>query len=104
MPARTQRRGYAAVYKQGIMAGYESLDLVGKVLPCVGRALDSLLISAWRGQRDLGALDKPAGMRRLICWSGRSPSCGGRTSVDDLGRQRATMPDTAGRVPIESTP
>jgi len=43
------------------MAGYESLDLVGKVLPCVGRALDSLLISAWRGQRDLGALDKPAG-------------------------------------------
>jgi transposase-like protein len=64
VPARAQRRRYSAAYKQQILAEYESLDRAGKGALLRREALYTSLISAWREQRDKGALEalaKPAG-------------------------------------------
>ena len=64
VPARAQRRRYSAAYKQRILAEYESLDRAGKGALLRREGLYTSLISAWREQRDQGALEalgKPAG-------------------------------------------
>jgi transposase len=64
VPARAQRRRYSAAYKQRILAEYESLDRAGKGALLRREGLYTSLISAWREQREQGALEalgKPAG-------------------------------------------
>jgi transposase len=64
VPARAQRRRYSAAYKQRILAEYESLDRAGKGALLRREGLYTSLISAWRDQREQGALEalgKPAG-------------------------------------------
>jgi transposase-like protein len=64
VPARAQRRRYSAAYKQRILGEYESLDRAGKGALLRREGLYTSLISAWREQREQGALEalgKPAG-------------------------------------------
>jgi transposase len=64
VPARAQRRRYSAAYKHRILAEYESLDRPGKGALLRREGLYTSLISAWREQREQGALaalGKPAG-------------------------------------------
>ena len=59
VPARAQRRRYSAAYKQKILAEYEALDRAGKGALLRREGLYTSLISAWREQRDQGALKAP---------------------------------------------
>jgi transposase len=64
VPARAQRRRYSAGYKQRVLAEYEAADRAGKGALLRREGLYTSLISAWREQRDQGALEalgKPAG-------------------------------------------
>ena len=64
VPARAQRRRYSAAYKQKILTEYEALDRAGKGALLRREGLYTSLISAWREQRDQGALEalgRPAG-------------------------------------------
>lgn len=63
--ARGPRR-YSAKYKARVLAEYETLDKAGKGALLRREGLYSSLITAWREQRDRGALAalaKPAGRR-----------------------------------------
>src|ERR671926_761609 len=55
--ARAQRRRYSAAYKQKILVEYEALDRAGKGALLRREGLYTSLISAWREQRDQGALE-----------------------------------------------
>jgi transposase len=62
--AKAKTRTYSAAYKARVLAEYEGLDKVGKGALLRREGLYSSLISAWREQRDRGALAalaKPAG-------------------------------------------
>ena len=62
VPAKARR--YSASYKARILAEYEELDKAGKGALLRREGLYSSLISAWRDQRDKGALAalaQPAG-------------------------------------------
>ena len=64
VPAKARSRMYSAAYKARILEEYESLDKVGKGALLRREGLYTSLISAWRIQRDQGALQalaKPAG-------------------------------------------
>lgn len=64
VPARAKSRTYSAAYKARILTEYESLDKAGKGALLRREGLYTSLISAWRLQRDQGALQalaKPAG-------------------------------------------
>ena len=64
VPARARSRTYSASYKARILAEYEELDKAGKGALLRREGLYTSLISAWRQQRDQGALAalaKPAG-------------------------------------------
>jgi transposase-like protein len=64
VPARTRTRRYSAAYKARILAEYEERDKAGKGALLRREGLYSSLISAWRDQRDKGALvalAQPAG-------------------------------------------
>ena len=64
VPARARTRTWSAAHKARILAGYESLDKAGKGALLRREGIYSSLISAWRLQRDQGALQalaKPAG-------------------------------------------
>ena len=56
VPARSRSRRYSASYKARILAEYEELDKAGKGALLRREGLYSSLISAWRDQRDKGAL------------------------------------------------
>lgn len=56
VPARARTRRYSASYKARILAEYEELDKAGKGALLRREGLYSSLISAWRAQRDQGAL------------------------------------------------
>jgi transposase len=68
VPARARRRRYSAAYKQRILTEYEALDRAGKGALLRREGLYTSLISAWREQRDQGAL---AALARP---SGRAPA------------------------------
>ena len=64
VPARAKPRTYSARYKARILTEYESLDKAGKGALLRREGLYTSLISAWRDQRDKGALQAlaaPAG-------------------------------------------
>jgi transposase len=64
VPSRAKTRTYTAAYKARILTEYESLDKAGKGALLRREGLYTSLISAWRQQRDQGALAalaKPAG-------------------------------------------
>ena len=64
VPARARSRRYSASYKARVLAEYEQLDKAGKGALLRREGLYSSLISAWREQRDKGALAelaRPAG-------------------------------------------
>jgi len=64
VPCRAKTRTYTAAYKARILAEYEDLDKAGKGALLRREGLYTSLISAWRQQRDQGALAalaKPAG-------------------------------------------
>jgi transposase len=64
VPARARTRTWSAGHKARILAEYESLDKAGKGALLRREGIYSSLISAWRLQRDQGALQalaKPAG-------------------------------------------
>jgi transposase len=53
---RARRRTYTAKYKRDVLAEYEAADRAGKGALLRREGLYSSLISAWRDQRDAGAL------------------------------------------------
>lgn len=53
---RARRRTYTAKYKRDVLAEYEAADRAGKGSLLRREGLYSSLISAWRDQRDAGAL------------------------------------------------
>jgi transposase len=62
--AKARTRRYSASYKAKILVEYEELDKAGKGALLRREGLYTSLISAWRAQRDQGALAalaKPAG-------------------------------------------
>jgi transposase len=64
VPARAKTRTYTAAYKARILSEYDSLDKAGKGALLRREGIYSSLISAWRAQRDQGALRalaQPAG-------------------------------------------
>jgi transposase-like protein len=64
VPARAKTRTYSAAYKARVLTEYDSLGKAGKGALLRREGLYSSLISAWRQQRDQGALRalaKPAG-------------------------------------------
>jgi transposase-like protein len=64
VPAKARSRRYSASYKAKVLAEYEQLDKAGKGALLRREGLYTSLISAWRIQRDQGALAalaKPAG-------------------------------------------
>jgi transposase len=69
VPAKARTRQYSASYKARILAEYEELDKAGKGALLRWEGLYTSLISAWRIQRDQGALAglvKPAVGHRPI--------------------------------------
>lgn len=64
VPERARRRTYTAQYKRDVLAEYEAADRTGKGALLRREGLYTSLISAWRDQRDKGALEalgKPSG-------------------------------------------
>jgi transposase-like protein len=56
VPAKARTRRYSASYKARVLAEYEELDKAGKGALLRREGLYTSLISAWRTQRDQGAL------------------------------------------------
>jgi len=56
VPARAKTRTFSAAYKARILTEYDSLDKAGKGALLRREGIYSSLISAWRAQRDQGAL------------------------------------------------
>jgi transposase len=64
VPAKARSRTYSAAYKARVLSEYEGLDKAGKGALLRREGLYTSLISAWRIQRDQGALQalaKPSG-------------------------------------------
>lgn len=64
VPERARRRTYTAKYKAQVLAEYEACDRAGRGALLRREGLYSSLLSAWRDQRDKGALAalaRPAG-------------------------------------------
>jgi len=57
VPERARRRTYTAKYKRDVLAEYEAADRAGKGALLRREGLYTSLISAWRDQRDKGALE-----------------------------------------------
>jgi transposase len=72
VPAKARSRTYSAAYKARVLVEYESLDKAGKGALLRREGLYTSLISAWRQQRDQGAV---AGVGQA-----------GRTAADRPGR------------------
>ena len=78
VPARARSRTYPAKYKARILAEYDSCDKAGKGALLRREGLYSSLLSAWRGQRDAGAL---AALSAPV----------GRPAADPLERENAKL-------------
>jgi transposase-like protein len=66
VPERARRRTYTARYKRDVLAEYEACDRAGKGALLRREGLYTSLISAWRDQREAGALEalaRPSGAR-----------------------------------------
>ena len=78
VPAKARSRSYPAAYKARVLAEYEELDKAGKGALLRREGLYTSLISAWRAQRDQGALAGP----------GRPA---GRPAADPVEREAARL-------------
>ena len=86
VPARAKTRTYSAAYKARILSEYDSLDnKAGKGALLRREGLYSSLISAWRQQRDQGAL------RALAKPVGRPPA-------DPVDRENARLRERVARL------
>lgn len=66
VPERARRRAYTAKYKRDVLAEYEACDRAGRGALLRREGLYTSLISAWRDQRDKGALEalgRPSGAK-----------------------------------------
>ena len=64
VPERATRRSYTAKYKRDVLAEYDGCDRAGKGALLRREGLYTSLITAWREQRDRGALEalaRPSG-------------------------------------------
>ena len=64
VPERARRRTYPAKYKRDVLAEYEACDRAGRGALLRRKGLYTSLISAWRDQRDKGAMEalgRPSG-------------------------------------------
>src|SRR5664279_2477647 len=83
VPERARRRTYTAKYKRDVLAEYDAADRAGRGALLRREGLYSSLISAWRDQRDKGALEalgNHRGLRSPTRRNGKRPGCSGRTS------------------------
>ena len=95
MPERATRRSYSAKYKAAILAEYDQLDKRGKGELLRREGLYSSLITAWRDQRDRGAL------KALETPAGRAPKDPRERELDRLRAENAKLAkklETAERV------
>jgi transposase len=70
VPERARRRTYTAKYKRDVLAEYEGCDRSGRGALLRREGLYTSLISAWREQRDKGALEalgRLSGMQPVEC-------------------------------------
>lgn len=81
VPERATRRTYTAKYKRDVLAEYDACDRAGKGALLRREGLYTSLITAWREQRDRGALEAPVrpALRRPRPRSGKPPACAART-------------------------
>jgi transposase len=85
VPARAKTRTFSAAYKARILTEYEGLDKAGKGALLRREGIYSSLISAWRQQRDQGAL------QALAAPVGRPPADPGDREAARLRRQVARL-------------
>ena len=78
VPAKARTRSWSAAHKARILAEYESLDKAGKGALLRREGIYSSLISAWRQQRDHGALQALA-------------KSAGRPPADPVDRENARL-------------
>ncbi|MCY7401443.1 MAG: hypothetical protein LH477_10905 [Nocardioides sp.] len=84
VPERARRRTYTAKYKRDVLAEYEACDRAGRGALLRREGLYTFLISAWRDQRDKGALEAlgRCGERsRPTPPTGRPHGCARRTNA-----------------------
>jgi hypothetical protein len=84
VPERARRRTCTARYKRDVLAVDEAADRAGKGALLRREGLYTSLISAWRDQRDEGALEalgKPSGAAPADPANARRPGCARRTST-----------------------
>jgi transposase len=85
VPARAKTRTFSAAYKARILTEYDGLDKAGKGALLRREGIYSSLISAWRQQRDQGAL------RALAAPAGWPPADPGDREAARLRRQVARL-------------
>ncbi len=85
VPERARRRTYTAKYKRDVLAEYESADRAGKGALLRREGLYSSMISAWRDQRDSGAL------QALARPSGPAPADPAQREVARLRRENERL-------------
>ena len=85
VPARARRRRYSAKYKLQVLAEYEQLDREGKGALLRRENLYTSLISAWREQRDRGALQALSAKR------GRPPTDPKEREIQRLKAENAKL-------------
>lgn len=85
VPERARRRTYTAAYKRDVLAEYEAADRAGKGVLLRREGLYSSLISAWRDQRDAGAL------HALGRSSGPAPASAEQREAARLGKENERL-------------
>jgi len=85
VPERARRRTYTAKYKRDVLVEYEAADRAGRGALLRREGLYSSLISAWRDQRDSGAL------QALARPSGPAPADPAQREVARLRRENERL-------------
>lgn len=91
VPERARRRTYTARYKRDVLAEYEACDRAGKGALLRREGLYTSLISAWRDQRDAGAM---AGLARP---AGAPPAGPGEREASRLRKENARLAGELGK-------
>jgi len=85
VPERARRRTYTAKYKRDVLDEYEAADRGGKGALLRREGLYTSLISAWRDQRDKGALEA------LARSSGQGPADPAQREVARLRKENQRL-------------